>query len=73
MKVIDLLNKIANGEETPDKVRYGGIIYTKAIDCITKEVIDYLNHEESLFQINDGFEYCFINKYLDDEVEIIEE
>lgn len=73
MKIIDILNKIANGEEVPQKVKYNGIIYTRVNDYNTKEVIDYLNHNESLFQINDGFEYCFIKTYLDNEVEIIEE
>lgn len=28
MKVIDLYNKIANGEEVPRKIKYCGIIYT---------------------------------------------
>lgn len=73
MKIIDLLNMIHNKEQTPEKVIFGGIIYTKATDYNTKEVIDYLNHNESLFQINDGFEYCFINVYLNQEIEIIEE
>ena len=27
MKVIDLLNKIANGEEVPKKIKYDGSIY----------------------------------------------
>ena len=28
MKIIDLLNKIANGEEVPKKIKYKGSIYT---------------------------------------------
>ena len=33
MKVIDLLNKIANGEEVPKKVKYHNRIYIKRSDC----------------------------------------
>ena len=29
IKVIDLLNKIANGEELPNEIKYGGIIYKR--------------------------------------------
>ena len=28
MKIIDLLNKIANGEDTPERIKYRGKIYT---------------------------------------------
>ena len=29
MKVIDLLNKIANGEELPNEIKYGEVIYKR--------------------------------------------
>ena len=32
MKIIDLLNKIAKGEEVPKKIKYNGVIYNKDND-----------------------------------------
>ena len=32
MKIIDLLNKIANGEETPNKFKYDNLTFTKRCD-----------------------------------------
>ena len=66
MKVIDLLNKIANGEEVPKKVKYDGIFFKNkdgdllnSIDC-------------SLFEHRgDGHEKLL--PMLNDEVEILEE
>ena len=62
MKVIDLLNKIANGEETPKKFIYEGNLY-------------YLQKEKCYRSddINDIFESQFIFEDLNNEVEIIEE
>lgn len=66
MKVIDLLNKIANGEETPKKIKFENYIYNwrnmqKDYYC------EKINHSlESIIG-----EYLFNN--LDLEVEIIEE
>ena len=69
MKVIDLLNKIANNEEIPDK------IYYKAIYTYDKELKDYV------YEFYDGgveeTEYLFCKvdlvSILNDEIEIIEE
>ena len=65
MKVIDLLNKIANGEEVPKKVKYYDVTY---------EYVDYNND----FNKYRGIEHITIFLFdiidnLNDEVEIIEE
>lgn len=69
IKVIDLLNKIANGEEVPYKVKYNGIIFT--YNSSNKQGLKYvdLNKENEVF-----YRYLtgVVNK-LTDEVEIIEE
>ena len=67
MTVIQLLNKIANDEEVPKKIKYEGRIWEYDSD-----VQDYMNE--------DIVEYLFANMFgmktervLNDEVEIIEE
>lgn len=69
IKIIDLLNKIANGEEVPKKIKYRGEIAE-----YDEELFDYWI--ENLFK-NTGylFEGIFVNygNKLNDEVEIIEE
>ena len=67
MKIIDLLNKIANGEEVPKKIKYNDYIYIAKGNAI-KSFVDYCSEED---------EWCF-NHYvryenLNDEIEIIEE
>jgi translation elongation factor P/translation initiation factor 5A len=64
MKIIDLLNKIANGEEVPKKIKYKDFeyIYAKEIGWY-RRIDDVGTYDE-----------WFINKNrLNDEVEIIEE
>ena len=62
MKIIDLLNKIANGEEVPKKIYYGAQYW----------INKYPNDYEGL-----GYGGCLLNNIclnnLNDEVEIIEE
>ena len=61
MKIIDLLNKIANGEEVPLIIKYNNKIYE-----YTKEIEWYLREDLK--------SELFIDKNrLNDEVEIIEE
>ena len=65
MKIIDLLNKIANGEEVPKKLKYDDDIYE----------YDYNEKNYAYFFI-DHYSYLFngdIMQILDDEVEILEE
>ena len=63
MKVIDLLNKIANGEEVPEKINYNGILYTY------NEGIDYTSQNGYLI----GGSVCISPEDLNDKVKIIEE
>lgn len=65
MKVIDLLNKIANGEEVPQKIKYGEDTY-------------YYEFNEYLLETEDENELRnLMGKYnlniLNNEVEVIEE
>ena len=70
IRVIDLLNKIANGEEVPEKIKYEGDILK-----YEKEVQDYFGVSKT----GNGsfFNYLFVNKktakFINDTVEIIEE
>lgn len=65
IKVIDLLNKLANGEEMPNKIAYNGAILE-----YEEKYQDYFNYYgKYLFEYK--FAYC--NDFLSDEVEIIEE
>ena len=65
MKVIELLNKIANGEEVPDKIHYGLYDY---------KLVEY-NKTTKLYQcLSEPYELIDIKtNCLNDEVEIIEE
>lgn len=77
IKIIDLLNKIAKGEEVPKKIKYDGDIYIlesdEIFEAFTYKTIDYdkFNTDgkrigKSLFLDN-----CYMHLY--SEVEIIEE
>ena len=65
MKIIDLLNKIANDEEIPKKIKFENDIY------------EYENKECGYVREENGIYYMFMNEignwYLNDEVEILEE
>ena len=64
MKVIDLLNKIANREEVPKKIKYRDWLYEFEKDCN-----DYMcQYDSLLYRENDD-----VRQFLNDEVEIIEE
>lgn len=68
MKVIELLTKIANGEEVPKKIRFDDMIWNKM--CGEKNIY-YINEYDS-----DLFVYFFrrnITFDLNDEIEIIED
>lgn len=65
IKVIDLLNKIANNEWIPIKIKYNDCIY------------EYENNEYGYVREENRIYYMFLkeigNSFLNDEVEIIEE
>ena len=62
MKIIDLLNKIAKGEEVPKKIKYKGDIYI------------WGNTSEKYYEQERNYVYVSFDTYeLNDEIEIIEE
>ena len=64
MKIIDLLNKIANGEEVPKKIKYNETEYN------LNEITGWYQSINVIGEVNEWF----ISKYrLNDTVEIIEE
>lgn len=67
MKIIDLLNKIAKGEEVPKKIKYDNYEWVYIDD-------EYMSHklQETLFADYIEGNYCVI-ECLNDEVEVIEE
>ena len=70
MKIIDLLVKIANGEEVPKKINYMGEVYLKTqFDDTQRFMIDYLSDESGEY----FFDTYNISSIINDEVEIIEE
>ena len=82
MKVIDLLNKIANGEEVPKTIRVRGVFHPdwdengKHIDVedMTIWYLDdsYFNYDYYSRESKNMFETFLINRILNDEVEIID-
>lgn len=67
IKVIDLYNKIANGEEVPKRVKYNGITYNYR--PLNKQGLKYADAEGSAF-----YNYLIgVVNNLNQEVEIIEE
>ena len=71
MKIIDLLNKIANGEEVPKKIKYKGHIYQYQYKDIREaNIINYYYSEETHHHLIDG---GWHDIRLTDEVEILEE
>lgn len=70
MKIIDLLNKIANGEEIPKKIKWENIIY--AYSEYDKDYLEYPFSDEEyrgLFDMRDSI----LTQFLNDEVEILDE
>lgn len=66
MKVIDLLNKKANGETLPEKIKIYSNIYTLSKDYWEGMCFKYM-------YVNDFGNWCDENLGLTDEVETIEE
>ena len=66
MKVIDLLNNIANGEEVPKKIMHNNIIYTW-------DIVGYLHYEDKHYSERAFLEGYRTDMCLNDEVEIVED
>jgi hypothetical protein len=75
MKIIDLLNKIANGEEVPSKIKVDEKTYEYQGDDYGHKQDDDDNGiiTSWLFTDNEIEKYDYISEFLNDEVEIIEE
>ena len=70
IRVIDLLNKIANNEEVPEKIKWEDIIY--AYSDYDKDYLEFPFSDEEyrgLFCMKDSI----LTQFLNDEVEILEE
>lgn len=72
MKIIDLLNKIANGEEVPKKIKYGDEKFVFSNKTHQYYVGDNSNDINTYYN-NSLKERLYNFIYLNDEVEIIEE
>lgn len=68
MKIIDLLNKIANGEEVPKKIRFDNTYWNRI--CGEKNMYYENDYDDSLFVYFFRRDLTFT---LNDEIEIIEE
>lgn len=68
MKVIDLLNKIANGEEVPEKIR----LYDEEFEYMDGDKTYYSLTNQDPYDLFDSGHYAN-TLHLNDEVEIIEE
>ena len=66
IKIIDLLNKIANDEKVPEKIKYNNKIWEYYV-----YTNDYKGEDIWLFE--ELFEYRRTIEFINDEVEIIEE
>lgn len=69
MKIIDLLNKIANKEELPKKIKYNDDYWKVGI--ADNEEVDYLNDSE--FELFSQYLQHALIESLNDEVEILED
>lgn len=68
MKIIDLLNKIANGEEVPKVISYPQYYKGNIILTYDEETKDYYNEPSCTYALFDN-----INVKLNDEINIISE
>lgn len=84
IKLIDLYNKIANGEELPKKIKYKDLVYEikyigEDIDYIVDEKWSYNNQIKSGIPLLDAFpsntlnDFIYYTSALNDEIEIIDE
>ena len=70
MKIIDLLNKIANGEEVPKKIKWEDTMFAYSEYDKDYLVFPFSEDEyDGLFCMKDSI----LTQFLDDEVEILEE
>ena len=63
IKIIDLLNKLANGEDTPNELKYGDLTFIK----------NNIGFYQDEYGFNLTAYICYDYSNLNDEIEIIEE
>lgn len=66
IKIIDLLNKIANGEDVPKEIKYDGLIYTWDIN-------KYLHYRDEIARECSLLEGLVVELKLNDTVKILED
>lgn len=69
MKIIDLLNKIANGEEVPERIKHCGADY----EHIYFDVYKSHDYEDTLSGDLLFADRIIIQEHLNDEIEILDE
>lgn len=70
IRIIDLLTKIANGEELPEKIKYKDIIYNWKV---TEQGKGYCNEDNHYYEWLANRIYCDEKSVLNDTIEIIED
>ena len=73
IRVIDLLNKIANGEEVPIEIEYNNKRYVLNKTCKQYYEKGEGSYLENKLAFANTIEHGFYGDFLNDEVEIIEE
>ena len=68
LRIIDLINKIANNEELPKKIKYDDVIWD-----YDYTIGDYINEDKFKALIESLFWGNITHSFINDEVEIIEE
>lgn len=71
IKIIELFNRIANGEEVPEKIKWDNLIYVLKQDSIDGHF--YYRREGTDYSVGNLFFSDLTMGDLNDEVEIIEE
>lgn len=74
IKIIDLLNKIANGEEVPEKIKYRNCIFNKTFGAgINPDYVNYDNTYLLEYVSNEADSLNELVEILEDNTEEIEE
>lgn len=74
IKIIDLLNKIANGEEVPEKIKYRNCIFNKTFGAgINPDYVNYDNTYLLEYVSNEADSLNELVEILEDNIEEIEE
>ena len=72
IKIIDLLNKIAKGEELPKKIKCDGVIYNYEFQNTITGAYEYRTQNYNCL-MNNMAEHLYLTDILKNEVEIIDD